>query len=125
MSDKLIEKITEKYPFLSICQSADNEYIGIIMNRDKNTLVMYDFDMIKDQQLKKYFLTLGEIWWWESNRNIPINLFLKQEWAIFKEYKRIFMNKNVKILCGPYTNLNEIASQYKKRKAIILVRKVE
>ena len=125
MSDDLIKKIEEKYPFLSICQYADNEYIGIIMNRDKNILTMYDYDMIEVPELKKHFLELGETWWWESNRNIPINLFLKQEWDIFKDYKRVFTNKNVKILCGPYTSLNDIALQKKKRKSIILVRTIE
>ena len=56
MSDDLIKKIEEKYPFLSICQYADNEYIGIIMNRDKNILTMYDYDMIEVPELKKHFL---------------------------------------------------------------------
>jgi hypothetical protein len=125
MSDDLIKKIEEKYPFLSICQYAGDEYIGIIMNRDKSILTMYDYDMIEIPELKKHFLELGETWWWESSRNIPINLFLKHEWDVFKNYKRVFTNKNVKILCGPNTSLTEIAIQKKKRKSIILVRRVE
>jgi len=125
MADELILKIEEKYPFLSICRHANNEYIGIILNRDKTFISLYDYNSIETTDLKKKFLNLGEVWWWESNRNIPINLFLKHEWDVFKPYKRTFMSKNTEILCGLYTSLNEINKKKKKRKSIILVRRVE
>jgi len=85
MENQLFERIQEKYPFLSIVLYADKEYIGIIMNHDKILTTMYDFGSIFDDNLKKLFLELGETWWWESNRSIPINLFLKEEWEPFKQ----------------------------------------
>ena len=29
------------------------------------------------QKKRMKFLELGDVWWWESNRQIPIHLFLK------------------------------------------------
>ena len=67
---------------------------------------------------------LGETWWWESNRSIPINIFLKGEWDIFKPYAKTFTNKSLEILSGPATSLNEIVHKKRKRKSITLVRKM-
>ena len=70
------EETFEKYPFLSLVTYGGNEYIGIIQNQDDAVLSIYDFSKINDQEYKNLFLELGEQWWWESNRMIPINLFL-------------------------------------------------
>jgi hypothetical protein len=95
------------------------------MNQDKILTTMYDFGSIDDIELKKLFLELGETWWWESNRSIPINIFLKEEWYIFSDYKTIFNNKNLEILNGPCTILNDISQKRTKRKSISLVRDVD
>lgn len=125
MDIELFEKIIEKYPFLSICKYADNEHVGIIQNQDNAVTTMYDFGAIVEDELKARFLELGEIWWWESNHMIPINLFLKGEWAVFKPYLRTFNNKNLDILHGQVTSLSELAQKRKKRKSITLVKRVD
>ena len=125
MENQLFERIQEKYPFLSIVLYADKEYIGIIMNQDKILTTMYDFGSIFDDNLKKLFLELGETWWWESNRSIPINLFLKDEWEPFKQYRTTFNNKNMELLCGPCTSLNNIVQKRSKRKSITLIKDVD
>ena len=125
MENQLFERIQEKYPFLSIVLYADKEYIGIIMNHDKILTTMYDFGSISDNDLKKLFLELGETWWWESNRSIPINLFLKEEWEPFKQYRTTFNNKNMELLCGPCTSLNEIVQKRSKRKSITLIKDLD
>ena len=125
MENQLFERIQEKYPFLSIVLYADKEYIGIIMNHDKILTTMYDFGSIYDNDLKKLFLELGETWWWESNRSIPINLFLKEEWQPFKQYRTTFNNKNMELLCGPCTSLNEIVQKRSKRKSITLIKDLD
>jgi len=121
----LFEKLQEKYPFLSVCKYADEEHVGIIQNRDNNITSLYDFGLLTSPELKQLFLELGETWWWESNRSIPINIFLRGEWDIFKPYTKTFINKSLEILSGPCTSLNEIAHKKKKRKSITLVRKME
>jgi hypothetical protein len=122
MENELFLKVAEKYPFLSIVQYAENEHIGIIMNRDKILTSMYEFGKIDNSNLMELFLELGETWWWESNRSIPINLFLKEEWVIFKDYRTIFNNKNLVILSGPCTSLHNITQTRAKRKSITLIK---
>jgi len=125
MENELFQKIAEKYPFLSIILYAEKEYIGIIMNQDKILTTMYDFSSIDDLELKRLFLELGETWWWESNRSIPINLFLKDEWTVFKDYRTTFNNKNVEILSGPCTSLYNITHKRLKRKSITLIKNIK
>jgi hypothetical protein len=122
MENELFLKVSEKYPFLSIVRYAGVEYIGIVMNQDKLFTTMYNFGAIQDQEEKQLFLDLGETWWWESNRSIPINLFLKDEWAMFKMYRLTFTSKTVELLSGPCTSLDNIAHKRSKRKSITLVR---
>jgi len=125
MDNNLFEQIVEKYPFLSICRYAEHEYVGIILNQDHQVTTIYDFGSIIDDNLKKKFLELGDIWWWESNHTIPINIFLKAEWGIFKPYLRTFNNKNLEILHGQITSLGNLSKYKKKRKSITLVKKVD
>jgi len=125
MENELFQKISEKYPFLSVISYADKEYIGIVMNRDKTLTTMYNFGSITNLKQKQLFLELGETWWWESNRSIPINLFLGKEWNEFKPYRITFNNKNLTILCGVCVSLNNISQKRLKRKSITLVRNID
>lgn len=125
MENGLFLKIAEKYPFLSIIQYADKEHIGIIMNQDKIITTIYNYGMIKDIAKKQLFLELGETWWWESNRSIPINLFLKEEWQEFKSYRTTFNNKNLIILNGPCTRMDDIVQKRTKRKSITLIKNIK
>jgi len=121
----LLKELSEKYPFLSVCVYADEEIVGIIQNKDAIFTTIYDFGMLPDLYHKEKFLELGEMWWWESNRQIPINLFLKKDWEIFRPYTKTFTNKNMEILYGPCTSLNDIAHKHRKRKNITLVKKID
>jgi len=119
------DKFEDNFPFISCIKTNDKEYIGIILNCDNHVLSIYDLSMITDQNLRKLFLELGEVWWWESNRKIPINIFLKKETLIFRPYIKTFNNKDVEIVFGPVVNLSEIAEKRVKRKSIQLVRSVK
>lgn len=124
MGINIIQQLTEKYPFMSLCVYAGVEYVGIVQNRDENITTIYDFGHIQDTDLKHLFLELATTWWWESNRSVPINIFLKNEWEPFKQYRRTFVNKDLDILCGPVCSLNDLTRRKSKRKSIILVRRV-
>lgn len=112
----------EKFPFISCLKSNDREYVGIIINCDDYVSSIYDLSMIVNDQERIAFLELGEVWWWESNRKIPINIFLKQEMQLFRPYIKTFSSKDVEIVFGPTVNLSEIAEKRIKRKSIQLVR---
>ena len=116
--------VLSSYPFLSHITYGGNDYIGIIQNFDEVITTLYDFGALKDPELKRTFLSLGETWWWESNRLIPINVFLKADWMMFKVCLRTMNSKDVEIKMGPYVSLKEMATKRSKRKSITLVRKI-
>ena len=124
MNNEFFHKLNEMHPFMSVCDYASKEFVGIIQNRDDNITSLYDYGAIVDEILKEKFLELGEVWWWESNRKIPINLFLKEEWEIFRPYLRTFTNKGLTILHGPVCSMNDLMKKRNKRKSITLVRKI-
>jgi hypothetical protein len=118
------KQLLAQYPYLSHITYGGNDYIGIIQNSDEVITTLYDFGLLKDTDIKKTFLSLGETWWWESNRLMPINVFLKQDWSIFRVCLRTMNSKDVEIKMGPYVSLKEMATKRSKRKSITLVRKV-
>jgi hypothetical protein len=110
------------YPFISCIKSNDIEYVGIVINFDNYVASIYDISVIKNDEEKRLFLEMGEIWWWESNRKIPINIFLKKEMSAFRPAIKTFNSKDVELIFGPTVNLSEIAEKRIKRKSIQLVR---
>ena len=124
MGDNIFTKLTEKYPFITLCLYAGTEYVGIIQNRDDSVTTIYDYGSIIENSMKEKFLELGDIWWWESNRLTPINLFLKDEWGMFKPYLRTFSNKSLTILHGPICSMSELTKKRSKRRSITLVKRL-
>ncbi len=125
MTDNIFARLTEKYPFITLCIHAGVEYVGIIQNRDDLITTIYDFGNIQDPAMKIKFVELANTWWWESNRSIPINIFLRGEWDIFRPCLRTFSNKDLEIIHGPICSLSEISKKKSKRKSITLVRRID
>jgi len=121
---RITTNLQENFPFISVIVHVSHEYVGIIINQDAQVTSMYDYSMIKTDEEKQRFLELGEAWWWESNRQIPINIFLAREIIEFRYVIRNFSTKDVKLMHGPCTSLNDIIVKRIKRKSITLVRKV-
>ena len=117
-------ELLKKYPFLTYLVYGGNEYIGVIQNLDEVITTIYDYGALKTLDQKQQFLELAEMWWWESNRLIPINVFLKQEWTPFRAVVKTMNSKDVEIRFGPQVSLKEIAAKRSKRRSITLVRKV-
>ena len=115
----------KQFPFISCIKTTENEYVGIIINLDDSVASIYDFSVIRTEGERKIFLEMGDVWWWESNRKIPINIFLKEEMTAFRPYIKTFNAKDVEVLFGPIVNLSEIAEKRVKRKSIQLVRSVK
>ncbi len=118
------KKLSDLHPFISICQYSGCDYVGIIQNRDDNVTTIYDYGAIVQSELRTKFLELGEIWWWESNRMIPINIFLKEEWNVFRPYLKTFNNKGLAIIHGPVVSMAELIKKRSKRKSITLVKRL-
>ncbi|MCS7316774.1 MAG: hypothetical protein NZZ41_00425 [Candidatus Dojkabacteria bacterium] len=118
-----IKILSNKYPFLTFFNYAENDYIGIIQGYEEKFLSFYVYNYINDDKLKKLFLKFGEIWWWESSRNYPINLFLKGKFDIFNQYLKIFNKKGVNFICGPTFLDIKIFGKPSKRKQIIFLKR--
>jgi len=125
MGKNMFSTLSEHYPFITLCVYAGIEYVGIIQNQDNTVTTIYDFGSIANNEHKQKFLELANVWWWESNRSIPINIFLKGEWDDFKVYLRTFSNKDLEIIHGPVCSLNDITKRKSKRRSITLVRRVD
>lgn len=122
MNDK-IEKILTNFPFLSYGEMQGTHYLGIIQNSDNQLLSMYILDLIPEERLRQMFMKLGEEWWWESNRQIPINIFLKDRFKPFRPFLRHFSRKDFNLIAGPSVSLAETIARRVRKRQVTLVRK--
>jgi hypothetical protein len=119
----LTEKIQDQFPFITVVTYGNHEYVGVVINQDSNVTSFYDYNILKSEDHKRVFLELGEIWWWESNRLIPINIFLRKEMDPFQYSIKNFSSKDVVVIMGPIVNLHNIMLKRVKRRSVQLVRK--
>jgi hypothetical protein len=120
---KLRENVEEQLPFISVINYGDDEYVGIIINQDQYVTSFYDLNAIKTAPEKTAFLEIGEAWWWESNRQVPINIFLRIPIEPFRYAIKTFNSKDVRIVLGPVVNLMNLTIKRVKRKSVQLVRR--
>ena len=120
---RITDNLQQNFPFITVINYVEQEFVGIVINQDAQITSMYDYAALKTDAEKQRFLELGEEWWWESNRQIPINIFLAREIQPFRYAIRNFSTKDVKVLLGPCTSLNDIITKRIKRRSIVLVRK--
>jgi hypothetical protein len=121
--NEIFETLKKKFPFLSLIKKGDLEFVGIVQNQDNQVTSIYDYGRIMLPADKAKFLKLGQVWWWESNRKIPINIFLKQDFNYFKPTLITLSTKDIKIEHGPVVRLDEIAKKRVKRRTIQLMRR--
>lgn len=114
-----------KFEFLTGIGYSGEEYVGIVVNQDNQMLTFYDVNAISNTELKKIFLEYGELWWWESNRQIPIDIFLYYEMQPFKNCIKTFALKDVEIIFGPTISLHDLLKKRVKRRNIQLIRRVD
>jgi hypothetical protein len=119
----LLKEIEENYPFISVVHYGGNEYVGVIINQDQYVTSMYVYTDLKTDDHKKLLIELGNAWWWESNRMIPINIFLRGEIETLNYAIQTMNSKDVKVTIGPCVNINNLAIKRVKRKNVQLVKK--
>jgi hypothetical protein len=120
-----LNDIQNSYPFLSLIAVAKDEYVGIIQNSDNKVLSIYVYELLP-QELKPLFLEYGANWWWESNRKIPINIFIGKDFVKFRPYLRTYTVKETKVEFGPVTRLSALSDTKRvRRKTVQLLRTVK
>jgi hypothetical protein len=121
----LLREIENQFPYVSVVSYGGNEYVGIISNQDQYVTTMFVYTSLRTEDHKRLLLDLGEIWWWESNRMIPINIFLRREIENVKYCMLTMNSKDVKIVIGPCVNINNLTLKRIKRKSVQLIKKMK
>ena len=114
-----------RYPFLTGITYGSNEYVGIVVNHDNAICTFYDISKMPSIEVKRKFLEYGDMWWWESNRQLPIDIFLNHEMKEFVPFLSTFVMKDVEVLFGPMTSLQNLIRKRIKRRGVQLVRKTD
>lgn len=109
-------------PFLTVLTYADKEYVGIVQNTAQKMLSMYSLNDIPTQEARAMFLELGDKWWWETSRQVPINMFYGEYFFYFKQFLKTFILKDVTIVSGPVISVDTIVQKRSKRRRISLVK---
>lgn len=117
------KEILEKFPFLSLCRVGEDEVIGIIQNYTQTLASIYVLNVLNCIEDKAEFLECGELWWWESNRQLPVNLFIGPKFKRFSYSLRTYNVKDFEILHGEAVSLQNIITKRIKRRQIQLVQK--
>ena len=120
---KLRDDIQQNLPFISVLNYGDNEYVGIVINQDQYVTSFYDLNALRTPEEKTSFLEIGEIWWWESNRQFPITIFCRDQIGPYAYAIKTFNSKDTRIILGPVVNLMNLTMKRVKRKSVQLVRK--
>ncbi len=120
---KLRDNIEQNLPFISVLNYGEEEYVGIIINQDQFVTSFYDLNAVKSSDERTVLLEIGETWWWESNRQFPINIFCREQIQPFHYAIKTFNSKDVRVILGPVTNLLNLTLKRVKRKSVQLVRK--
>ncbi len=123
--DPKISDILTKFPFLSYGTLLDIPYLGIVQNSDSQLLSMYVMDAIPDAGARNLFLQLGDSWWWNSNRQIPINIYHKERFRVFRPVLKHFSRKDFELEGGPAVSLHETIARRVRKRQVTLVRKMD
>jgi hypothetical protein len=127
MDDDMPEKIKvilSQFPFLSYGTINDINYLGVVQNCDTQLISIYDINAIPTKELRESFIKYSSEWWWESNRQIPINIFLKERFLPFRPFLKHFSRKDFTLLSGPTVSLQETIARRVRKRQIMLVRRI-
>ena len=116
------QKLLDEYPFLTVVEYAGKEYLGVVQNIDSHVASIYVYARLRDDKERLKFLELGEEWWWETNRKLPINIALINRWN-FAHCVQSFNVKQMEVVAGPEVRLSNSITKRIKRRSINLVKK--
>jgi hypothetical protein len=85
---------------------------------------VYLLHEIPTEPLRKEFIACALEWWWGSNRQIPINVFLKDRFRPFRAYLKHFSRKDFNLESGPIVSLQETIARRVRKRQVTLVRRL-
>lgn len=111
-----------RWPFLTLIRYLNRDYLGIVQNSDANFVHMYVIESNMTSDQKKEFVSCGELYWWGSNRQIPINVFLGGRFRQFSVYLKSFSQKEATVVYGPMPSLDALINKRTKKRTVQLVK---
>ena len=111
-----------RWPFLTHIRYLNRDYLGIVQNSDANFLHMYVIESNMTAEQKRELLVCGELYWWGSNRLVPINVFLGERFRPFRPYLKSFSQKEVQVESGPVPSLDTLINRRSKKRTVQLVK---
>lgn len=115
---KALEVIRDTYPFFSILVLKDGQQVaGIIQNSTPTFVWIYQFDGVQKPQ-RKLFLDHGRTWWNQSDRTVPIEVFIGPEFDIFRPCLKGHPRKNIDCVHGHLVDLGETFRKRIKRRIV-------
>lgn len=106
-------------PYVTVLEHDGNIYYGIIKIKSKQYTTLYCFHLMEESH-QKDLLDLADTWWWQSNRSIPICLFMQEEMEIYENYTHRFNTDSVTFISGPAISLSDLPTKRIKRRNITL-----
>jgi hypothetical protein len=126
--DPQILEVLEKYPFLTFGTHGINikkDYLGVVQNSDSKLVSMYIIDDIQEPVMLELFLEFCETWWWNSNRRVPINMFIKDpRFKLFRSCLKHFSRKDFEHKVGPMISLADALTRRVRKRQVTLVRRI-
>ena len=119
-----LSTMLERFPFLCLARYSGQEYVGIIQNYDTSIVSMYVYHRLLDED-RLSFLEMGDQWWWESNRQLPINIVLGPTFRRFQYSLYTFAIKEFDVVAGHAVTLQNVITKRIKRRQIQLVKKMD
>lgn len=112
------DKIKESFPYISVIEDGNgDEYVGIIIAYNKNTISFIDINKIKNKQTMIELLSLCKNWWWYSNRIIPINLYYYEQSLPYMKYLTHLPAKTSTVIIGNIYSLEKVLEVNKTSKS--------
>lgn len=101
-----------RYPYLTFLQVGDTAVLGVVQNVSPHVVNVFDFARLRTEEHRRDFLRLAEEWWFESNTQVPIDVFLAGKFDHLLHCLRFYPRTAVLKIEGPQINLDEL---YKRR----------
>jgi hypothetical protein len=123
----MIDNLEKIYPYLTYIKTDKfgTEIIGVMQKVTAKFVWIYDYDLIEDEDARKRILEYAQKWYYESNMEITIEMFIGRAFDEFTPYLRGFSVKDISEIVGPQVNLGETFRRRTKKRTIHLVREMD
>lgn len=115
-------QLQTKFPFLSYIRFRNEDLVGVVQNVDSQVVSFFVYNYLTTTNDKTAFLNLSQEWWDNSNRMIPIDIFLKENFEYFKKIHFCFPKKEVTHLMGHTVCLDDQFNRRIKKRRTQLIK---